>query len=80
IENELYEFWPEKCVNAGLCKPNRRNGIDFKMGSNNADTLADYIAKWGIAEEMTLAHLMIGKNNLQSLTMWEVLELAQMEA
>lgn len=80
IENELYEFWAEKCVKAGLGKPNRRNGIDLKMGSNNADTLADYIAKWGIAEEMTQAHLKIGKNNLQSLTMWEVLELAQMEA
>lgn len=80
IENELYEFWAEKCVKAGLGKPNRRNGIDLKMGSNNADTLADYISKWGMAEEMTQAHMKIGKNNLQSLTMWEVLELAEMEA
>jgi gamma-glutamyltranspeptidase len=29
---------------------------------------------------MTQAHLKIGKKNMQSLTMWEVLELAQMEA
>lgn len=79
IENELYELWADKCVKAGLGKPNRRNGIDLKMGSNNADTLADYISKWGIAEEMTQAHLKIGKNNMQSLTMWEVLELAAEE-
>ena len=80
IESELYEFWAEKCVKSGLGKPNRRNGIDLKMGSNNEDMLADYISKWGMAEEMTQAHLKIGKKNMQSLTMWEVLELAQMEA
>lgn len=80
IEKELYEYWAEKCVKAGLGKPSLRNGIDLKMGSNSDDTLADYISKWGMAEEMTQAHMKIGKNNLQSLTMWEVLELAQMEA
>ncbi|MDN8241536.1 protein rep [Acinetobacter baumannii] len=80
IESELYEFWAEKCVKSGLGKPNRRNGIDLKMGSNNEDMLADYISKWGMAEEMTQAHLKVGKKNMQSLTMWEVLELAQMEA
>ncbi|SIO38183.1 hypothetical protein SAMN02745945_03040, partial [Peptoclostridium litorale DSM 5388] len=80
IESELYEFWSEKCVKSGLGKPNRRNGIDLKMGSNNEDKLADYISKWGMADEMTQAHLKIGKKNMQSLTMWEVLELAQMEA
>lgn len=80
IESELYEFWAEKCVKSGLAKPNRRNGIDLKMGSNNEDMLADYISKWGMAEEMTQAHLKVGKKNMQSLTMWEVLELAQMEA
>lgn len=80
IESELYEFWAEKCVKSGLGKPNRRNGIDLKMGSNNEDMLADYISKWGMAEEMTQAHLKVGKKNMSSLTMWEVLELAQMEA
>jgi hypothetical protein len=80
IESELYELWAEKCVKSGLGKPNRRNGIDLKMGSNNEDMLADYISKWGMAEEMTQAHLKVGKKNMQSLTMWEVLEIAQMEA
>lgn len=80
IESELYEYWAEKCVKSGLGKPNRRNGIDLKMGSNNEDMLADYISKWGMAEEMTQAHLKVGKKNMQSLTMWEVLELAQMES
>lgn len=80
IESELYEFWAEKCVKSGLGKPNRRNGIDLKMRSNNEDMLADYISKWGMAEEMTQAHLKVGKKNMSSLTMWEVLELAQIEA
>lgn len=80
IESELYELWAEKCVKSGLGKPNRKNGIDLKMGSNSEDMLADYISKWGMAEEMTQAHLKIGKKNLSSLTMWEVLELSQMEA
>ena len=80
IESELYELWAEKCVKSGLGKPNRRNGLDLKMGSNNEDMLADYISKWGMAEEMTQAHLKVGKKNMSSLTMWEVLELAQMEA
>ena len=80
IESELYELWAEKCVKSGLGKPNRRNGLDLKMGSNNEDVLADYISKWGMAEEMTQAHLKVGKKNMQSLTMWEVLELAQIEA
>ena len=80
IESELYEFWAEKCVKSGLGKPNRKNGVDLKMGSNNEDLLADYISKWGMAEEMTQAHLKVGKKNMSSLTMWEVLELAQMEA
>lgn len=80
IESELYELWADKCLKAGLGKPNRRNGIDLKMGSNNEDMLADYISKWGMAEEMTQAHLKVGKKNMSSLTMWEVLELAQMES
>lgn len=79
IESELYELWAEKCMKSGLGKPNRRNGIDLKMGSNNENVLADYVAKWGMAEEMTQAHLKVGKKNLSSLTMWEVLELAQIE-
>ena len=79
IESELYEFWAEKCVKAGLGKPNRKNGLDLKMGSNNEDVLADYISKWGMASEMTQAHLKVGKKNLSSLTMWEVLDLASME-
>ena len=40
------------------------------MGSNAEDMLADYIAKWGLAEEMTQAHMKVGKKNMSSLTMW----------
>jgi hypothetical protein len=79
IESDLYEFWSEKCVKQGLGKPNREHGIDLKMGSNAEDMLADYISKWGLAEEMTQAHMKVGKRNSQSLTMWEVLDLSQLE-
>lgn len=80
IESDLYEFWAEKCVKQGLGKPSRKHGVDLKMGSNAEDMLADYIAKWGLAEEMTQSHMKVGKKNKQSLTMWEVLDLSQMEA
>ena len=80
IESDLYELWSEKCVNKGLGKPSRDHGVDLKMGSNAEDMLADYIAKWGLAEEMTQSHMKVGKKNMSSLTMWEVLDLSQMEA
>ena len=80
IESDLYEFWSEKCVKQGLGKPSRKHGVDLKMGSNAEDMLADYIAKWGLAEEMTQSHMKVGKKNMSSLTMWEVLDLSQMEA
>lgn len=80
IESDLYELWSEKCVKQGLGKPSRKHGVDLKMGSNAEDMLADYIAKWGLAEEMTQSHMKVGKKNMSSLTMWEVLDLSQMEA
>lgn len=80
IESDIYELWAEKCVKKGLGKPSREHGVDLKMGSNAEDMLADYIAKWGLAEEMTQSHMKVGKKNSQSLTMWEVLDLSQMEA
>lgn len=80
IESDIYELWAEKCVKQGLGKPSRKHGVDLKMGSNAEDMLADYIAKWGLAEEMTQAHMKVGKRNSESLTMWEILDLSQMEA
>lgn len=79
IQDELYEFWAEKCVKHGLGKPSKEHGLHIKIGSNE-DMLADYISKWGMAEEMTQSHMKVGKKNKQSLTMWEVLDLSQMEA
>lgn len=79
IQNELYQFWAEKCVKQGLAKPSEEHGLHIKIGSND-DLLADYISKWGLASEMTQAHQKIGKKNKDSLTMWEVLELSTMEA
>ena len=79
IQNELYEFWAEKCVKQGLGKPSKDHGLHIKIGSNE-DMLADYVSKWGLASEMTQAHQKIGKKNKDSLTMWEVLELSTMEA
>lgn len=79
IQDELYELWADKCVKVGLGKPSKAHGLDLKIGSKD-DVLADYISKWGLAEEMTQGHQKIGKRNRQSLTVWEVLELASMEA
>ena len=79
IQDELYEFWAEKCVKHGLGKPSKEHGLHIKIGSNE-DMLADYVSKWGLASEMTQAHQKIGKKNKDSLTMWEVLELSTMEA
>ena len=80
IEGEIYDFWAEKCVKRGLGKPNRKHGVDLKMEKTGEQTFASYIAKWGLASELTQSHMKIGKRNMQSLTMWEVLELSQMEA
>lgn len=80
IEGEIYEFWAEKCVKRGLGKPSRKHGVDLKMEKTGEKTFASYIAKWGLASELTQSHMKIGKRNTQSLTMWEVLELAQMES
>ena len=79
IQDELYDFWAEKCVKQGLGKPSKEHGLHIKIGSND-DVLADYVSKWGLASEMTQAHQKIGKKNKDSLTMWEVLELSAMEA
>jgi hypothetical protein len=79
IQDQLYEFWAEKCVKQGLGEPSKKHGLHIKIGSNE-DVLADYVTKWGMAQEMTQDHQKIGKKNLSSLTMWEVLELSQMDA
>lgn len=80
IEDEIYEFWAEKCVKRGLGKPSRKHGVDLKMEKTDGQTFASYIAKWGLASELTQSHMKVGKRNTHSLTMWEVLELSQMEA
>ena len=79
IENDIYEFWAEKCVKQGLGMPSRKHGVDLKMEKTGEQTFASYIAKWGLASELTQSHMKIGKRNMQSLTMWEVLELSKME-
>ncbi|MEQ1158895.1 replication protein, partial [Acinetobacter johnsonii] len=60
-------------------KPSKAHGLNLKVGSKD-EILADYISKWGLAEEMTQAHQKIGKKNRQSLTPWEILDLSRMEA
>lgn len=80
IQAEIYEFWAEKCVKRGLGEPSLKHGVDLRMEKTGEQTFASYIAKWGLASELTQSHMKIGKRNMQSLTMWEVLELSQMEA
>ena len=48
----LYVRWARACRAAGLGLPSYRHGVDAR-GANHA---ADYVAKWGFADELTRPH------------------------
>lgn len=54
---QIYELWQAACTRAGLPMPSADHGVDVR----NADYAADYVAKWGAAEELTLSHLKYSK-------------------
>jgi len=68
-ELELAKLWIEACLLAGLPAPDIEHGL--KLEANKA---GDYIAKWGVAEELTKGHLKQGKGG--SLSTWGLLMLA----
>ena len=53
----LYLRWDVYCQKAGLGSPSFQHGLDLRDGSfaNN------YVAKWGLEDEMTKGHIKKGK-------------------
>lgn len=65
IKDRLYQNWRDACIDAGLKSPNYANGLDIR----NAKT-TDYIAKWGMVQELSSGHRKKAKK--QSLTIPEM--------
>ena len=59
--------WIEACRKAKLKLPSLEHGVDVQKGKR----LSDYVAKWGIEEEMTKGHVKKGKKD--SLTPFDLL-------
>jgi hypothetical protein len=51
-EDRLFERWLSCCERAGLGAPSRLHGIKIDDGTK----AADYVAKWGLEDEMTKGH------------------------
>ena len=49
--------WQIACVKAGMKAPSLENGVDVQKGKR----LTDYVAKWGLEDEMTKGHTKKGK-------------------
>lgn len=63
----VYRAWKRVCERAGLPTPSEAHGVDIRDGSY----AADYAAKWGMASELTKAHLKRGRKG--SRTPWDLL-------
>lgn len=57
LEDALYTRWVSACERAGLPKPSRSHGVDVAGG----DFAARYVSKWGAEDELTKAHIKVGK-------------------
>jgi hypothetical protein len=66
----LGELWIEACRRAGLPDPDLEHGL--KLEANQS--AGEYVAKWGLAAELTKSHIKEGKNG--SLSPWGLLTLA----
>lgn len=49
--------WQTACIKAGMKAPSLENGVDVQKG----DKAQEYVAKWGLEEEMTKGHVKKGK-------------------
>lgn len=49
--------WQNACVKAGMKAPSLENGVDVQKG----DKAQEYVAKWGLEDEMTKGHVKKGK-------------------
>ena len=66
--DSLAQLWIDCCIKSGLSSPSMEHGLDIRDGSY----AEDYIAKWGIDNEMTKGHVKRGKSS--SLTPFDLLQ------
>ena len=66
----LYVRWARACRKAGLKLPSYRNSVDVRR----ANHAADYVAKWGFADELTRPHRKGAAGD--HVTPWELLDRA----
>jgi len=66
-EARLYLLWRAACEKEGLGDPTFENGIHLRP----AKDAADYVAKWGFAQELTRAHIKPAKG--KGRTPWQLL-------
>ncbi|EAM4439542.1 protein rep [Acinetobacter baumannii] len=68
--SELAEQWISACIKSGLNAPSMQHGLDLRNGYY-AD---QYVAKWGIENELTKGHIKKGRNG--SYTPFDLLQLS----
>lgn len=66
--DSLAQLWIDCCIKSGLSSPSMEHGLDIRDGTY----AEDYIAKWGIDNEMTKGHVKRGKSS--SLTPFDLLQ------
>jgi hypothetical protein len=68
LRAELFALWRDACARFDLGAPSSAHGVDVAQGYESA---GDYVSKWGMAEELTMGRLKVGK--LGSLSPWGLL-------
>jgi|GEM_PF-6802233 len=48
LQSMIYELWAKSCVSAGVARPSRLHGVNLQL----ADHADQYLAKWGLVDEM----------------------------
>lgn len=62
LQAEILQLWQMACVAVGLPSPDARHGVNVVKGKK----VAEYIAKWGLEEELTKWHLKAPKQGRYS--------------
>lgn len=60
--SELAEQWINACVKSGLNAPSMKHGLDLRNGYY----AEQYVAKWGLEDEVTKGHIKKGRNGSYS--------------
>ena len=68
--SELAEQWINACVKSGLNAPSMKHGLDLRNGYY----AEQYVAKWGLEDEVTKGHIKKGRNG--SYTPFDLLQLS----